>query len=82
MGIQAVFFDMGGTLERVWYTPEQRLQAASGLRQCLLSGGIDLGLGEKDFYELVSIGYKRYHHWSVNLMDELSRSTSGASSYW
>ncbi len=27
MDIQAVFFDMGGTLETVWYTPEQRLQA-------------------------------------------------------
>jgi putative hydrolase of the HAD superfamily len=72
MGIQAVFFDMGGTLEKVWYTPEQRLQAASGLRQCLLSGGIDLGLSEKEFYQLLSAGYKRYHRWSVVSMEELS----------
>lgn len=72
MTVQAVFFDMGGTLERVWYTPEQRLQAASGLRQCLLSGGIDLGRNDKEFYKLVSVGYKRYHRWSIETNEELS----------
>ncbi len=71
MGIQAVFFDMGGTLERVWYTPEMRLKMVPGLKQCLLSGGIDLGLSDENLFEVVSAGYERYHKWSIDTMSEL-----------
>jgi len=72
MTVQAVFFDMGGTLERVWYTSKQRLQATLGLKQCLLSGGIDLGLSDKEFHKVITAGYRRYHQWSVESMEELA----------
>src|SRR5512136_248772 len=71
MTIQAVFFDMGGTLERIWYTPEYRRQAAPGINQLLLSAGIDLGISEQQLYEVISKGYRRYHKWTLNTMDEL-----------
>ena len=71
MGIKAVFFDMGGTLERVWQTFEARLEAALDLKQILLAGGIDLNLNDREFYELVVAGYHRYHDWSIESMEEL-----------
>ena len=71
MGLQAVFFDMGGTLERVWYTTEQRVKAAAGMRNMLISGGIELQMPEADFYRTLTAGYRRYHRWSVESMQEL-----------
>jgi hypothetical protein len=62
MGIQAVFFDMEGTFERVWYTPEMRLQVMPGLKQCLLSGGFELGLSDENLVEVISAGYERYQN--------------------
>jgi putative hydrolase of the HAD superfamily len=71
MSIQAVFFDMGGTLERFWHTPEIRLQATPGLKERLLQAGIDLGMGNEKLYKLVLTGYKNYHKWSIDTMEEL-----------
>jgi putative hydrolase of the HAD superfamily len=72
MGIKAVFFDMGGTLEKVWYTPELRLQAVPEMKTMLRSAGVDLGLNDKEFYQLVSTNYGRYHQWAIDTMNELS----------
>ena len=72
MTIQAVFFDMGGTIETYRYTQELRIQATPGIQQRLISAGIDLGLSNMQLYETVSIGLKRYHQWSVQCLDELS----------
>jgi putative hydrolase of the HAD superfamily len=72
MGIQAVFFDMGGTLERVWYTSEQRLQAVPGLQWALSSAGINLGLNNEELYDVILSGHDRYHKWSIQTMAELS----------
>lgn len=72
MIIQAVFFDMGGTLERFWFTPESRLQATPGLKQLLLSAGIDLGLSDLELFEVVSAGHLSYHRLSIITNEELS----------
>ncbi len=74
MSIKAVFFDMGGTVETYWYTPELRLRATSGLQDCLRAGGIHLELNDEQLLEVVSTGLKRYHHWSVQTMEELPSS--------
>jgi putative hydrolase of the HAD superfamily len=71
MGIRAVFFDMGGTIERFWYTPEDRLRAIPGLNKLFLSVGVELGLSQEKLYELISSGYRRYHKWSIDTMEEL-----------
>lgn len=72
MIIQAVFFDMGGTLERFWYTPESRLLATPGLKQLLLSAGIDLGLSDLELLEVVSAGHLAYHKLSIRTNEEFS----------
>jgi putative hydrolase of the HAD superfamily len=71
-GIQAIFFDMGGTLERVWHTPEERLRAALGLKQMMLARGMDPHLSDVEFYEVITAGYARYHQWSMETMEELT----------
>jgi putative hydrolase of the HAD superfamily len=72
MTIQAVFFDMGGTIETFWYTRELRLEATPGLQQLLLDGGIDLGLSNQRLFEVVSAGLERYHRWRLQSLVELS----------
>lgn len=72
MNIRAVFFDMGGTLERFWHNPEHRLRETAGLRTLLQSAGIDLGLSDEKLYAVVIAGYERYHSWSIKTMEELS----------
>jgi putative hydrolase of the HAD superfamily len=71
MPIQTVFFDMGGTIETFWYSPEMRLQATSGLQELLLSHGIDLQIPVKRLYDLVTGGIARYHQWRLKTLDEL-----------
>ena len=71
MTIQAVFFDMGGTIETFWYSRELRLQATPGIQQLLLAAGIDLQLKSKQLYELITDGLVRYHRWRVQTLEEL-----------
>ncbi len=71
MTIQAVFFDMGGTIETFRYSRESRLRATPGLRQRLLSAGIDLPWTDEQLYEVVAGGLERYHQRSLASLDEL-----------
>jgi len=71
MTIQAVFFDMGGTIETYRYTPELRLDATPGLQQRLASAGIDLPLTNEQLYTAITEGLKRYHAWRMASLDEL-----------
>lgn len=71
MTIQAVTFDMGGTIENFWHTRQLRLEATPGIQQQLLAAGIDLHLDNEQLYEVVSSGLQRYHQWSLQFLDEL-----------
>lgn len=71
MTIRAVFFDMGGTLETFWYTPELRLRATPELRRRLLDAGIDLPINDQELCEVISSGWDRYHKQSIATMEEL-----------
>jgi len=72
MTIQAVFFDMGGTVETYGYTRLLRLEATPGIQKRLLSAGIDLHLDNEQLYQVVSDGLERYHQWSLKNLEELS----------
>jgi putative hydrolase of the HAD superfamily len=74
MTLQAVFFDMGGTIETFWYTPELRLKAVPGLRSRLLDANIDLHLDDAQLLDLVTRGLDRYHQWRMQSLDELPTS--------
>ena len=71
MTIQAVFFDMGGTIETFWHTREFRLQATPELRKQLQEAGIDLHMEVEQLYEVITSGLKRYHEWRQNTLEEL-----------
>jgi putative hydrolase of the HAD superfamily len=72
MTIQAVFFDMGGTIETFSYTRELRLEATPGIQERLLSAGIALHLNNEQLYDLVVNGLDRYHRWSLHSLEEIS----------
>jgi putative hydrolase of the HAD superfamily len=71
MTVQAVFFDMGGTIETFSSTPELRLQAARGLRQRLLTAGIDVQLSAEQFLDVITAGEDRYLRWKLQSLQEL-----------
>lgn len=71
MNIQAVFFDMGGTIETYGYTKQLRLDRTPVIQQRLLSAGIDLGLDNAQLFDVVSTGLKRYHAWCLESLEEL-----------
>lgn len=71
MTIQAVFFDMGGTIETFSSTPELRLQATRGLQQRLITAGIDLQLSAEQFQGVITAGEGRYLRYKLQSMQEL-----------
>lgn len=71
MHIQAVFFDLGGTIDTHRYTRELRLERTSSIQQRLLSAGINMGLSNEKLYDVISTGVARYHAWSMQTLEEL-----------
>ncbi len=72
MSIQAVFFDMGGTIETFWYDRAMRLDATPALQALLQKAGIDLGLDTESLYQLVSQGLEDYRRRALATSEELS----------
>jgi putative hydrolase of the HAD superfamily len=75
MTVKTVFFDMGGTIDTFWYSPEMRLQATPGLQQLLSAHGIDLHLSDAQLYNLVTGGLAHYHQWRMISLEELPPET-------
>ncbi|MGE5378799.1 MAG: HAD family hydrolase [Bacteroidota bacterium] len=71
MKIQAVFFDMGGTIETFGYTRQVRLEATRLIQQKFDQAGIDLHLTNEQLYEVVSRGLESYKRWSIQSLEEL-----------
>ncbi len=71
MAIQAVFFDVGGTLETIYYDDELRLAATARLRQQLIEGGLDTGLTIEELYQVIQKGLLRYRAWNRKSLMEL-----------
>ncbi len=71
MNIQAVFFDMGGTLETFGYTRALRLEAIPALRDCLSRHGINFALTDEQLLDVISDGLSRYKRWCLASMEEL-----------
>jgi putative hydrolase of the HAD superfamily len=69
--IQAVFFDMGGTIETYWYDRELRLKATPAVQERLLSAGIDLGLSTEQLYQVIASGLDTYKAWKDRSLIEL-----------
>jgi putative hydrolase of the HAD superfamily len=61
--IQAVLFDMGGTLEELYNDEAIRREATRGLRELLRERGIDPGFSLPDLQSAVSSGLLAYQTW-------------------
>ncbi len=72
MTIQAVFFDMGGTIETYWYSYELRMNATPGIQKILDAAGIELGLSTETLLEVITAGLQKYHVFSLESRIELS----------
>ena len=71
MKIQAVFFDMGGTIETFGFTREIRLEETRLIQQLLDQAGINLHLTNEQLYEVISCGLERYKRWCLQSLEEL-----------
>ena len=70
--IRAVVFDMGGTLEELYYDDAVRLEATRGLRELLRRLGLDPGLSVPELKATVLRGMGRYQAWREETELELS----------
>jgi len=64
--IKAIFFDMGGTLEEVYYDEKMRLRASGTLLRLLQQSNLEPGLSKKDFHQLITSSLDRYQIWRMN----------------
>jgi putative hydrolase of the HAD superfamily len=69
--IQAVLFDMGGTLEELHSDEGIRQEATRGLRELLRERGVDPGLSLQDLQSTVSSGLEAYQSWRIGPEVEL-----------
>ena len=69
--IRAVIFDLGGTLEEVYYDDALRLKAIPGLRAILAQHALNLGLSDADLYGMIKSGMKQYGKWREETEQEL-----------
>jgi hypothetical protein len=61
--IRAVVFDMGGTLEELYYDDTSRMQATVGLHELLTELDLDPGMRLSDLHATVLAGMKAYQEW-------------------
>jgi putative hydrolase of the HAD superfamily len=69
--IQAVVFDMGGTLEDLYYDATVRREATRGLRELLGEHGVDPGLSLGELQSTVLSGIEAYQSWREQTEVEL-----------
>ncbi len=71
MTLQALFFDMGGTIETFTYTSVMRLERTAGIQNILLSAEIHLDLDTEQLFQLITTGLNNYHSWRMESLIEL-----------
>lgn len=72
MKLQAVFFDMGGTLDTYRQTREFRIANVHLLRECLKQEDILIDWSDEQFVDSISAGMANYYEWNFVSNIELS----------
>lgn len=70
--LRAALFDLGGTLEDVYYDDARRLQATDGFRSILAKHALDPGLDTAELYAIIETGMKKYQAWRLAHQQELA----------
>lgn len=68
--LNTVLFDMGGTLEDIWYNEETVADVMEKLQAVLRANGLEPGCNSETFRETVLSGVKDYKRWSEGNMLE------------
>lgn len=71
MKLQAIFFDMGGTLDTFRFTREYRIANVHLIRECLLKAGISLKMDDEKLAGMITSGASAYLVWNHDLNIEL-----------
>ena len=66
--LNTVLFDMGGTLEDIWYNDETTADVMKKLQAVLRANGLEPGCTDQEFRERVLAGVKEYKRWSEGNM--------------
>jgi putative hydrolase of the HAD superfamily len=69
--IKAVVFDLGGTLEDLYYDDVLRLEATRGLQELMTVRGIETGLSIAELYATVMSGLQAYQDFRDRTLREL-----------
>ncbi len=72
MTIQAVFFDVGGTIETYQYDQELRIKNTPLLREVITRNNITLQMDDSQLAAFISKGFSDYKKWSTASLVELS----------
>lgn len=75
--IDTVLFDMGGTLEDIWYNNETTASVTQKLIETLQQHGLYPGCNAVTFWNVINAGVARYKTWSESRALEKSRRKSG-----
>ena len=68
--LTTVLFDMGGTLEDIWYNDETRQAVCRKLLEVLRANGLEPGCSDEEFLAKVADGVRAYKAWSEGNMLE------------
>ena len=68
--LDTILFDMGGTIEDIWFNEETTLAVADKIIAILAKNGIQTSYNIEDFMEKLFAGVKRYKAWSQSVMLE------------
>jgi len=74
MSLQAIFFDMGGTIDTFRFTTQYRTENVHVIRECLLRSGISLAINDEQLANSITEGAVAYTRWNMETNTELSPS--------
>jgi len=69
--LKAIFFDMGGTLDTFYYTPEYRISKMPLVRKTLAKTGIHKELSDLELANAITQGASAYLRWNMQTNKEL-----------
>lgn len=68
--LNTVLFDMGGTLENIWYNDDTKRLVTKRLMERLRENGLEPDCSPEEFWAKVAAGQRVYKQWSEGNMLE------------
>ncbi len=81
MSLQAIFFDMGGTIDTFRFTRQYRIEHCHVIRDCLLRAGISLPVTDEQLTDMITSGAATYNRWNMQTNIELPSAEIWANYY-